>query len=135
MVDDRSTPPIPKSFGLLSLGSSYHFLPHSVHPPSCIFFPPLATPGIIYSHRSTSMLFRLNAMYLSDIHLPSRLITLSEMSLPAGSVVAPPIRNECDANSSRLRRDIATTSLLDRRARPYLTTITELHNRYEAVRA
>ena len=81
---------------------------------------------------------------MSDLHLPSRFITLSEMSLPTASAAAPPIRNECKAISSGLRRDFAIPSLSARRARPYLTTLarlsnrpylttlTELPNRYEA---
>ena len=93
------------------------------------------------------MLFRVYALYVSDFHLPSRYITRSEMSLPAASVVDPPIRNECNANTSGLRRDFATASLTFLRARPYLrtptglpnrpylTTLTELPNRYEATGA
>ena len=70
--------------------------------------------------------------YVSDLHLPSRFITRSEMSLPTASAAARPIRNEGDAISSGLRLEFATTSLTARRTRPYLTILTELPNRYEA---
>ena len=61
-------------------------------------------------------------------HLTSRFITRSEMSLPTASAAAPPLRNECNAISSGLRRDSVTTSLTAWRARPYLTTLTGLPN-------
>ena len=51
------------------------------------------------------------------------------VSPPAVSAVAPPIRNECNANSSG---DFATTFLPAWRNRPYLTTLTELSHPYEA---
>ena len=81
---------------------------------------------------ASSMLFREYALYASDLHLPSLCITRSQMSPPATSVVAPPIRDECKANLSGLRPDSATTFLTARRVRPYHTTLTELPNRYEA---
>ena len=60
------------------------------------------------------------------------LSTRSEMSLPTASVAAPPIRNECNAISSGLRRDFATTSFTARRARPHFTTLRGLlsHDSY-----
>ena len=129
MVEYHSTPSIPRSIGLMSSGTSYRSLPHTVPPPGCLSFPPLATPGLLDTLLSTSMLFCMYALYVSDPPLPSRYITRSEMSPPAASAVAPPIRNECNANSSGLRRDFATNSLTARRARPYLTTLTELPHR------
>ena len=129
---------------LLSLVSRYRFLPHTVPSPGCLFITPLATPRIFQILRATSTLFRLYVLHVSDLHLPFRLITRSEMSLPTASAAAPPIHNECHAISSGLRRGFGTTSLTVRRARPYLktftglpnrpcpTTITLLPNRYEA---
>ena len=143
MVEYHSTPPISKSFGLLSSGSNYRFLPHAVPSPGCLSITPLATPGLPQTLRATSMLFRVYVLYVPDLHLPSRLITRSEMSLATATTAAPPIRIECNAISLGLRRDYATTSLTARRARPYpatltgisnrpyLTTLTELPNRYE----
>ena len=131
MVEYHSTTPIPKSFGLLSSGSSYRFLTHTVHSPGCLSITPLATPGCVQTVRATSMLFRVYVLYVSDLHLASRFITRSETSLPTANAAAPPIRNECNAISSGLRHDFATTSLTARRARPYLTTLAELPNRYE----
>ena len=78
----------------------------------------------------TSMLFRVYALYASYLHLPHLWITRSGMSPHAASVVAPPIRNECRANSSGFRPDFATTSSISRRARPYLTALTVLPHRY-----
>ena len=132
MVEYHSTPPIPKSFGLLSSGSSYRFLPHTVPSPSCLSITPFTTPGLFQTLRATSTLFPVYALWVSDLHLPSRFITRFEISLPTESAAAPPIRNGCNAISSGLRRDFGTTSFTARRARPYLTTTTELPNRYEA---
>ena len=83
------------------------------------------------------------ALYASDLHLPSTYIALSDTCPLAVGAVAPPIRNECKAKSLGLRRDFATFSVPDRRARRYLktptklshqphwTTFTQLPNRYE----
>ena len=132
MVEYHLTPPIPRSFGLLSSGTGYRFVPHTVASSGCLSFPPLATPSLRDTLLASSMLFREYALYASDLHLPSLCITRSQMSPPATSVVAPPIRDECKANLSGLRPDSATTFLTARRVRPYHTTLTELPNRYEA---
>ena len=128
MLDDHSTPPYPRSSGLRSSGSSYRFLLHTVPSPAVSLshrLPPLA-----YSRPfGQPLLFRVYVLHVSDLHLLSRFITRSEMSLPTASAVAPPIRNECNAKLSGLRRDFATTSLNSRRARPYVTTFTGLPNR------
>ena len=79
-------------------------------PNPCCSFPPLTTPTVRDSLLEFSMLFQVHALYVSDLHLPSLCITRSEMSPPAASVVAPPICNECKANSSGLRPDSAATS-------------------------
>ena len=47
MVEYHSTPPIPRSFGLLLPGPSYSFLPHTAPSPGCLSFPPLATPSYV----------------------------------------------------------------------------------------
>ena len=95
MVEYHSTPPIPKSFGLLSSGSSYRFLPHTVPFPGCLSITPLSTPGLLQTLRATSTLFRVYVLYVSDLHHPSRFITRSEMFPPTASAAAPPMRNEC----------------------------------------
>ena len=59
MVEYISTPPISRSFGLLSSGSSYRFLPHTVPSLDCLSNTPLATPGLLQTVRATSMLFRV----------------------------------------------------------------------------
>ena len=111
MVEYHSTPPIPKSFGLLSPGSCHCFLPHTVPFPGCISITPLSTPGLLQTLRATSMPFRVYVLHVSDLHLPFRFINHSKMSLPTASAAAPPIPNEGNAISSGLRRDFATTSL------------------------
>ena len=95
MVEYHSTPPIPRSFGLLSSGSSYRFLPHTVPFPGCLSITPLSTPGLLQTLRATSTLFRVYVLYVSDLHHPSRFITRSEMFPPTASAAAPPMRNEC----------------------------------------
>ena len=129
MVEYHSTPPILKSFVLLSSGTRDRLLSHIVPFPGCLSFPPLATLGLLDTVLAISMLLHVHALHLSDLHLPSRSITSSEMYPPAATAVASPIRNACNANSSRLRRDLTTTSLTAQGARPYLTTLTELSNR------
>ena len=131
MVEYHSTPPMARSFRLLSSSSSHRFLPHAVPPSSCLSTP-FTTPGLFQTLRLTSTLFSVYALWVSDLHLPSRFITRSEMSHPTGSTASPPIPNGCNTISSGMRRDFVTTSLTDRRARPYLTTTTELPNRHEA---
>ena len=128
MVEYHSRPPTSRSFGLLLSGAGCRFLPHTVPSPGCLSITPLATPGLFQTVRATSMLFRVYVLYVSDLHLASRFITRSETSLPTANAAAPPIRNECNAISSGLRHDFATTSLTARRARPYLTTLMELSN-------
>ena len=54
---------------------------------------------------------------------------------PAVSTDAPPIRRECNANSSGLRPDCTTISLSARIAWPYPHTLTPLSLRYEAKEA
>ena len=129
MVEYHSTRPIPRSFGLLSSGSSYRF------PSPYCCFPRLslhhtACHSWLASNPSSKFyLFRMYVSYIRvGLYLRSRFITRSEMSLPTASAAAPPIRNECNAISSGLRRDSVTTSLTAWRARPYLTTLTGLPN-------
>ena len=80
---------------------------------------------------SNPLLLRVYALYASDFHLSSLCVTRSDISPPAAIVVAPKIRNECRANSSRFRPDFTIISLIARSARPYLTTQTDLPLRYE----
>ena len=126
MVEYHSTPPIPRSFGLLSPGSNYRFLPHAVPSPGCVPIATLATTSLPRTFRETSMILRVYVLYVPDPHLPSCFITPFEMSLPIARAAAPPLRNECNAFSSGLRRDFATTSLTAWRTRQYLTILTEL---------
>ena len=70
MVEYHWTPPTPKSFGLLSSGSSYRFLPHTVPFPGCLSITPLSTPGLLQTLRATSTLFRVYVLYaVSYTHL------------------------------------------------------------------
>ena len=111
--------------------TSYHFLPQTVPSPGCLRFPSLATASVRDILLEPAVLFRVYASYVSNIHLAFLLITPSDAYPPAASAVASPICNGCRANSSGLRPDSTPTSLIAPRARPFLTTLTDLSQLYK----
>ena len=106
MVEYHSTPPIPKSFGLLSSGSSYRFLPHAVPSPSCLSITPFTTPGLFQTLRATSTLFPLypygclTSISLLALSLVSKYLFRPRVRLlPRYATGATRSRRDCDVTS------------------------------------
>ena len=126
MVEYRSTPPIPRSFGLLSSGSSYRFLPHTVPSPGCLSITPLATPGLVkpfgqplcYS-ACTSYTCRTSTSLIALSLVPKCLFRPRVPLLPRYATSATRCRRDCDVTSPLLSQLLGEPNRISRRLPDY----------------